>query len=238
MHPEKLDKARTERTVVYTDPQTGLVIRCVAIEYHDFPTVEWTLHFKNPGQKATPILENIQALDMRFARGHYGEFLLHHAVGSPCAVNDYQPLASELLPKTEKRISAAGGRPTNSDMSYFNLEVPTGSGVIVAVGWPGQWSSSWTRDEDVGLRIRAGQELTHLKLLPGEEIRTPLMVLQFWTQDWIRAQNVWRRWMLAHNVPKPDGKCHSRSFSGAAPIYSTRCRRPTRRTRKRASIAI
>jgi alpha-galactosidase len=202
----KLDKARTERTVVYTDPQTGLVIRCAAIEYRDFPTVEWTLHFKNPGQKATPILEYVQALDMRFARGHYGEFLLHHAVGSPCAVNDYQPLASELLPKTEKRISALGGRPTNSDMSYFNLEVPTGSGVIVAVGWPGQWASSWLRDQDVGLRIRAGQELTHLKLLPGEEIRTPLMVLQFWTKDRIRAQNVWRRWMLAHNVPKPNGK--------------------------------
>ena len=91
-------------------------------------------------------------------------------------------------------------------MSYFNLEVPTGSGVIVAVGWPGQWASSWIRDEAVGLRVRAGQELTHLKLLPGEEIRTPLMVLQFWTQDWIRAQNVWRRWMLAHNVPKPGGK--------------------------------
>ena len=31
-----------------------------------------------------------------------------------------------------------------------------------------------------GLHIRAGQELTHFKLLPGEEVRTPLMVLQFW----------------------------------------------------------
>jgi len=203
---KKLDDARTQRTIVYTDPATGLIVRCVAIEYHDFPTVEWTLHFKNSGAAATPILENIQALDMRFARGHYGEFVLHHAVGSPCAVNDYQPLATELMPKTEKRIGAAGGRPTNSDMSYFNLEVPTGSGVIVAVGWPGQWSSLWVRDAEVGLRVRAGQELTHLKLLPGEEIRSPLVVLQFWTKNWIRAQNVWRRWMLAHNVPRPDGK--------------------------------
>jgi len=203
---EKLDDARTEWSIVYTDPKTGLVVRCAAIEYHDFPTVEWTLYFKNPGTSPTPILENIQALDVRFARGHYGEFLLHHAVGSPCAVNDYEPLATPLLPTTEKRISAAGGRPTNSDLCYFNLEVPTGSGVIVAVGWPGQWSSLWTRDEDVGLRVRAGQELTHLKLLPGEEIRTPLMALQFWTKNWIHAQNVWRRWMLAHNVPRPGGK--------------------------------
>ncbi len=203
---KKIDDVRTQRTIVYTDPATGLSVRCVAIEYHDFPTVEWTLHFKNTGTAPTPILENVQALDLRFARGHYGEFLLHHAVGSPCAVNDYQPLATELLPKSEKRVGAAGGRPTNSDMAYFSLEVPTGSGVIAAVGWPGQWSSLWTRDGDVGLRVRAGQELTHLKLLPGEEIRTPLIALQFWTKDWIRGQNIWRRWMLAHNVPKPDGK--------------------------------
>jgi len=203
---KKLDDARTQRTVVYTDPATGLVVRCAAIEYHDFPTVEWTLYLKNSGTAPTPILENVQALDMRFARGHYGEFLLHHAVGSPCAVNDYGPLATELLPQSEKRIGAAGGRPTNSDMAYFSFEIPTGSGVIAAVGWPGQWSSLWTRDAEVGLRVRAGQELTYLRLLPGEEIRTPLIVLQFWTKDWIRGQNIWRRWMLAHNVPRPSGK--------------------------------
>ena len=87
--------------------------------------------------------------------------------------NDYGPVETPLPPKSEKRIGAAGGRPTNSDWSYFNLEVPTGHGVIVVVGWPGQWSSLWTRDDGLGLRVRAGQELTHFKLLPGEEVRTP-----------------------------------------------------------------
>ena len=47
---KKLDERRTQRTIVYTDPKTGLVVRCVAIEYHDFPTVEWTLYFKNSGR--------------------------------------------------------------------------------------------------------------------------------------------------------------------------------------------
>jgi alpha-galactosidase len=178
----------------------------VGIEYRDFPTVEWTVYFKNQGTAPTPILEKIQALDVKFRRGRYGEFLLHHAVGSPCARNDYAPLESLLEPKSEKRIGAAGGRPTNSDLSYFNLEVPTGHGVIVVVGWPGQWSSRWTRDEGLGLHVQAGQELARFKLLPGEEVRTPLVVLQFWAGDWIRAQNVWRRWMLAHNVPRPGGK--------------------------------
>jgi hypothetical protein len=33
----QLDENRTEHTLVYTDPQTGLVVRAVAIEYRDFP---------------------------------------------------------------------------------------------------------------------------------------------------------------------------------------------------------
>ena len=216
-----LDKNRIELTNTYSDPDTGLQVRCVGIEYNDYPTVEWTVYLKNNGTKDTPIIENIQALDMNLERGHYGEFVLHHFVGSPCAKNDYGPLKTTLDPKTNIRIGADRGRPNNTDMSYFNLEAPTGEGVIVVVGWPGQWSSKWIRDEGTGLKVTAGQELTHLKLHPGEEIRTPLVVLQFWNGDWIRAQNIWRKWMLAYNVPKPDGKipepelfgCSSHVFS-------------------------
>ena len=31
-------------------------------------------------------------------------------------------------------------------------------------------------------------------------------MLQFWRGDWMRAQNIWRRWMVAHNIPRPDGQ--------------------------------
>ena len=67
------------------------------------------------------VLEDIQALDTRFRRGKTGEFTLHHNVGSPCQANDYQPLETVLGPGVQKRITAAGGRPTSSDLSYFNL---------------------------------------------------------------------------------------------------------------------
>ena len=200
-----LDERRTEHTLTWNDPGTGLSVRCVAIEYRDFPTVEWTLYFKNTGSADTPILEDIQALDTRVVRGEKGEFILHHNVGSPAAPNDYEPLVTTLKPKVTKRLAAAGGRPTNTDLSYFNLEW-SGEGLIVVVGWPGQWAAQFTRDKTNGLQLRAGQELTHFKLHPGEQVRTPLMVLQFWQGEWIRSQNIWRRWMLAHNVPRPGGK--------------------------------
>ena len=82
-----------------------------------------------------------------------------------------------------------------------------GGGLMMALGWPGQWATSFTREGKLGLRITAGQQLTHLYLKPGEEIRTPLVVLLFWKgNDVLRAQNLWRRWMLAHNTPRPGGK--------------------------------
>jgi len=202
---KKLDNHRTEHTITYADPKTGLMVRSMGIAYDDFPTIEWTLYFKNTGPADTPIIEKIQALDVRVDRGGIGTFLLHHAVGSPANGSDYGPLETVLPPKAKKRLSAAGGRPTNSDMSYFNLE-GLDEGVIVVVGWPGQWAAEFARDASNLIHITAGQELTHFKLHPGEEVRTPLIVLQFWKGDWIRAQNVWRRWMMAHSMPKPGGK--------------------------------
>jgi len=216
----KLDETRTQHVVTYTDPKTGLELRCVAIEYLDFPTVEWTLYFKNTSAKETPILEGIQALDLGMERGDAGEFVLHHNTGSPANGSDYGPIETKLEPKSATRIGAAGGRPTNSDWSYFNIESTVRDGLIAVVAWPGQWSAEFKRDEGKGLRVVAGQELAHFKLLPGEEVRSPLMVLQFWKGDWNRSQNIWRRWMMAHSMPKPGGQlppptvegCSSRAY--------------------------
>ena len=65
--------------------------------------------------------------------------------------------------------------------------------------------AEFVRDHSGRLRVHAGQELTRFKLLPGEEVRTPLMALLFWEGDWIRGQNIWRRWMVAHTIPRPGG---------------------------------
>lgn len=219
----KLDKNRTQRELAWTDPKTGLTIKCVTVQYKDFPTVEWTLYFKNNGSADTPIIENIQALDARMKRTKgtraKDEFLLHHFVGSPCQRNDYQPLQSTLGPNERTCISAAGGRPTSTHMSYFNVQWGE-QGAIIVVGWPGQWSATFTRDDNNGLHIQAGQELTHFKLNPGEEVRSPLIVVQAWKGDLYRSYNIWRRWMLAHNVRKPGGKLPEPELFGCSAHYT------------------
>jgi len=122
---EELDEHRTRRTLTYTDPQTGLEMRCVAIEYSDFPVVEWTLYFKNTGTSDTPILSDIRALEIGLdfeAEENADEVVLHHFAGGFAEASAYQPFQTVMGPGTSKRFSGAGGRPTNSDMSYFNIE--------------------------------------------------------------------------------------------------------------------
>jgi alpha-galactosidase len=201
----RIDASRAERTLEFTDPATSLGVRAVAVVYDDFPVVEWTLYFKNNGAADSPILEDIQALDTAFERNREGEFLLHHGRGTPNSPTDYEPLETPLPPKSEKAIQTRGGRPTDTDLCYFNLAWP-GRGVIIGLGWPGQWAARFTRDDGVVTRVHAGQQLTHFKLLAGEEVRGPLVALVFWEGDWIAGQNVWRRWMVAHNLPRPGGK--------------------------------
>ena len=203
-----LDAARTEHTLAWTDAQTGLEVRCVAVEYSDFPVAEWTVFFKNTGRTNTPILENLQALDTKLERSADGEFVLYGNKGDWCVPQSFEPVQVTLGPKTEHRFAPDGGRPTNGPKGwpFFNLHAPGGS-IMFAIGWPGQWACSFTRDDQRGLRVIAGQQVTRLFLKPGEEIRTPLIAALFWEgTDTVRAQNLWRRWFMAHNVPRLNGQ--------------------------------
>jgi alpha-galactosidase len=202
-----LDESRTQHTRTWNDAMTGLQVRCVAVAYADYPAVEWTVYFRNNGSKPTPILRSIQGLDVSLARAAGGEFMLNGWKGDTCAADLYQPWTETLGPNVERRFAPADGRGTNHAFPYYNLRMPRG-GMLLAVGWPGQWEASFIRDGDRGLRLIAGQQQTHLALRPGEEVRAPLIALVFWKgNDTVRAQNVWRRWMWAHNVPRtPDGK--------------------------------
>lgn len=201
----RLDDGRMRHTVQYTGPESGLTVLCEAVEYMDFPTVEWTLRFRNAGGSDTPLLEGIKALDLPLRRGKAGAFTLRRIRGDTGAVTSFEPMEEALQPGETRIIAPWGGRPTNYAAPYFNLEWE-GHGLIAAIGWPGQWSVEFRRADLTGLRVAAGQERTRFRLRPGEEARSPRIVLQFWHGgDWVHAQNVWRRWMMAYNMPKPNG---------------------------------
>jgi alpha-galactosidase len=199
---KKLDDQRTEQRITWTDPATGLEVRVQGIAYSDYPAVEWTVYFKNNGQQNTLTLENIHAVDLNFQRTGDGEFILHGTKGDWCSADSYRPFDDILAPKTTRHFAPFNGRPSSGAFPYYNLQMP-GGGAFLAIGWPGQWESSFERDAEKGLHITAGQQMVHLYLKPGEEIRSPLIAMLFWKgSDVPASHNLWRRWMLAHNVPR------------------------------------
>lgn len=207
---KKLDANRSERTDVWTERKTGLQLKMVSVEYKDFPTVEWTLFFKNIGTKPSEIIADINAVDASLESKKQGSFILHRTVGDGVD-GMYSPDSIQLKNGESRTITPYGGRSSSNEFPYFNLESPEG-GMIVAIGWPGQWSAKFDQSEE-SLRVTAGQEKTHFRVLPGEELRTPLIAIQFWKSNRTTSQNVWRRWMLAHNTPRVGGKLPSPKYN-------------------------
>lgn len=213
-----LDQNRTQQTTTFSDPKSHLEVKCVMVWYNDYPAVEWTLYFKNAGASPTPILEKIQGLDATWNRDEGQEYILHYSPGGPAKVDDYAPLEVTLGPKMEKRLAPVGGRSSDGAFPYFNLQRGN-QGLIIAVGWPGQWAADFNRDLGTKIHITAGQERTHFKLLPGEEVRSPLTAVLFYEGNWIRAQNIWRRWIVAHNIPRPGGNLPKPQLAGGSCPY-------------------
>jgi alpha-galactosidase len=202
---QKLDDRRSQHTHSWTDPRTGLEVGCRVTVYHDFPALEWVLHFRNTGRADTPILEDVQVLDANLGKDQ-GDPTLYFAEGSHEKVTDFQPLEKRLLPGNRLQLSSFGGRSSDGILPFFNLAYPGSDGVILGVGWTGQWQASFTRSVDGKVHVRAGMEKIHLKLRPGEAIRSPAILLMFWSgSDRLRGHNLFRRLLLKHFTPTVSG---------------------------------
>jgi alpha-galactosidase len=192
----------------YTDPTTHLRVTAEVRQYPEFPDViDWVLHFRNDGPADTPILEDILPLHSSVAASP-GKSFIRHAKGSDARADDFTPIMDQLEPGNEQHYEPEWGRSSSGmTLPFFNLQ--TGDhGLIEAVGWTGSWKADFSYDkDDKTILISSGMKQTHLLLHPGEEIRTPRIVLMRWTGgDWEQSQNRWRRLLFAHYTPQDNGK--------------------------------
>jgi len=192
-------------TYRYRDSQTGLVMTVPVRRFSDFPAWEWVVEFENGGDSDTPILEQILPLDLALSSTKEQAVKLHWSKGSQCEMDDFQPMTQSLAPDDTFILAPVGGRSSDGVLPFMNLQYGDG-GIVLAIGWTGQWSASFNRSQDA-VRIRAGMERTHLRLHPGERIRTPRILLIHWTgSDPILGNNLLRKIILTHYTPEHNGK--------------------------------
>ena len=193
------------REVRYTDPASGLRVRIEAQAFPGFPAVEWVAHFQNAGVTNTPLLEGIQALDTALPVVTSGPPTLHWARGAVASFDDFAPQETLLKAGTTLHLQPGGGRSSSQVLPFFNVE-GAGGGVVTAIGWTGEWAADFAADGHGAVTLKAGLAHTRLVLRPGEEIRTPRMLLLFYQGDRWRGQNLLRQFLLAHHRPTPNGK--------------------------------
>ncbi len=196
----------TER-YTYTDPASHLRVTANIRRYPEFPdVVDWVLHFRDDGSVDTPILEDI--LPMNLSAPSSGDrFTVRNASGSLARAGDFAPMEQSHIKASASYESLSGDSSSGESLPFFNLQ--TGDhGLIAAIGWTGNWKANFSPTADgKAVLLTAGMKKTHLLLHPGEEIRTPRIVLMQWSGgDWQDAQNLWRRVLLAHYTPQDDGR--------------------------------
>ena len=198
---------RLEQRVRWQDPETGLAVSAVLQTLKSYPAADWVLYFENCGSRDTPILENVQAVDVALATGNEkNPGRLNQLRGDSCSEESFAPFSVSLPVKQAIRLAPTGGRPSAvSAFPFFDLQYGR-QGIVAAVGWSGQWAASFDRSEQAPTRFQAGMEQTRLLLHPGEQIRTPRILLLQWQGERRAALNRFRRLMLFHYVPQWHGK--------------------------------
>jgi alpha-galactosidase len=203
--PDQFPSAAPGRATMvrrWRDP-SGLEI---AVEETFFPghdASEWVVRLAQRGPGPSPLIEDLLPLDLELdVTG--GDPVLACAVGSQCNALDFLPFDLRLTDGWRQTLAPVGGRPSNSVMPFFTLDGGD-NGLVLAIGWSGQWRLGGNRQGD-RLRLAAGQELTRFRMQPGEEVRTPGILMLAYEGDREQGENRFRRLMVDQYLPRRGGR--------------------------------
>jgi len=97
------DAEREVHVLTWIDPVSNLEIHCTATVWKGFPAIEWVLHFINNGMQNTPIIEQIQALNLEI--GTEKQCRLTHALGDDNSAASFAPVTDVLRPFSSTSVT-------------------------------------------------------------------------------------------------------------------------------------
>ena len=182
--------------------ECGLRISAEHLEYRDYPVSEWVFEFTNESDKDTPIISDVMVGGK--ICGDFKEFV--HGNGDTCGEDGYEWFRDSLDGEgdaAEMTIATIDGTSCRGAFPYMKL-VFDGFVCRAAVGWPHMWKANVKRCCG-GVEYYAGQQRFHTVIRPGETLRTPRLTLMITEGDEDRSRNMWRRWYIAHVLPRENG---------------------------------
>ncbi|MBR5312238.1 MAG: alpha-galactosidase [Clostridia bacterium] len=195
--PENTLTEQNGTHITYTALIGEVEVRAECVAYDDFDASEWTVYFTNRGTEKSPVLRHVYAIHTVFEGENDRVYTCN---GDYCSRDGYSTAETILSYGYELRQSPFGGRSCDRAFPYQRLTFD-GHGHNIAIGWPGKWESLFKKVEG-GIRYWAAQQESaedfNISILPGETIRTPLIVVVSFEGTLEHGINVWRRWYLKH----------------------------------------
>lgn len=176
---------------------SGLVATVEATIYEENATCEWTVFIKNEAEENSPVISDFYALSGVFKTGNT---TVYYSKGSRDEPYDFA-LMKKPLTAFPTSFDSIEGRSTDNYLPYFNISGEE-CDMILGIGWSGFWKTSMK--EIFGeTSIKVGQETFKAYLLPGEEVRSPLVSLSFYNSDNpLKGFNAFRNWVLDSVYPE------------------------------------
>lgn len=196
---EKSELYRNGKTsyITLTHKKSGLVAAVEATIYEENATCEWTVFIKNNGEEKSPVISEFYALDGIFETGDTTVF---YSKGSRDEPYDFAMMKRNLTACTST-FDSIEGRSTDNYLPYFNISGEK-CDLVLGIGWSGFWKTAM-KEISGNTQIKAGQETLKAYLLPGEEIRSPLVSLSFYnSENPLKGFNVFRKWVTDSVYPE------------------------------------
>ncbi|MBP1587054.1 MAG: alpha-galactosidase [Clostridia bacterium] len=209
-------EGKDTRVITTAMADDRLRIRVDAKYVSEFGQCEYTVWFENAGDSPTEVISGVYAADLELEgrnpvlRGNMGDH------------DNWYAAYEHDLTGGDKYFLSLGGRSTHIVFPYFDI-VHGNGGTMAALGWAGTWEALVSAGNEAEgsaavTRLRARTDVSlNAVLLPGEKIRTGLVVLlPYKGRNYDDATNLWREWFLKYNAPKADG-----SGARLAPVSTT-----------------
>ena len=203
---------KTDWTLTYTKADSPITVTVYATLYKEYAIIEWTIWLTNTGNENTGQITELTALKDTFGEKFASnEFRLTVFEGSHESNDSFRAQSMVLEEGKSKSTSGTSGKSSVTWAPYMNLQWANEDaqwgkeGVFISNGWSGQWATK-VENTGAGIAVTAKQERLDTFLAPGESIRSPLITMLFWEKDFMRSQNLWRRWVYNVAMPQPNGE--------------------------------
>ncbi|MBL7038614.1 MAG: alpha-galactosidase [Pirellulaceae bacterium] len=170
-------------------------------DYSGENAIEWQVRLQAPAVGEAPLYEDVKSADFVVQFPSQRSETLHWSKGSRADATDFQPRVEILSAGKPFTLESFGGRSSDGVMPYFNLATE-GGGLVVAVGWSGDWRASFETLNDGQVRVTAGLKRSRFKLQGRGQVRLPSVLVMGYRGAWLDGQNQFRRLMLRHFTPK------------------------------------